>query len=224
MWSFKHNLEKCVLWIHILKPLQVKKFIMNSSISIRIWRRRYNMLNWKHYSRRMFTKRKTTLNTYTRHDYFYIARHWLSCEISIKLQLFFIRTKFFRWTNSQVRYSLLWEKVWLEKCYSDTAPSEQLVNKWFAEFKRGRTSTDEVDVVTTEYIKNVHKIVLTNRSVKLEVKAVFKMRATFANSKPKQQHVKGVWSCFGEIVSWRTSFKAIKNARVSCFCSLNFLK
>ena len=34
-------------------------------------------------------------------------------------------------------------KQWLDKCYPDSAPSRQMVEKWFADFKRGRTNTDD---------------------------------------------------------------------------------
>ena len=37
------------------------------------------------------------------------------------------------------------EKQWLEKCYPDSAPSRQMVKKWFANFKRGRTNTDDAE-------------------------------------------------------------------------------
>ena len=33
-------------------------------------------------------------------------------------------------------------KQWFEKCYSDSALSRQMVEKWFADFKRDRTNTD----------------------------------------------------------------------------------
>ena len=32
-------------------------------------------------------------------------------------------------------------KQWLDKHYPNSAPSRQMVEKWIAEFKRGRTST-----------------------------------------------------------------------------------
>lgn len=65
-------------------------------------------------------------------------------------------------------------KAWLDKCYPDSAPSGQMVEKWFADFKRGRTDTDDaersarpIEVVTPKSIRKVHKIVLENRKVKL---------------------------------------------------------
>lgn len=64
--------------------------------------------------------------------------------------------------------------AWLDKCYPDSVPSRQTVEKWFADFKRGHTDTDDaersgrpIEVVTPENIKKVHRIVLENRKVKL---------------------------------------------------------
>ena len=34
-------------------------------------------------------------------------------------------------------------KQWLDKCYSDPAPSETTVKRWYADFKRGRTDTND---------------------------------------------------------------------------------
>ena len=36
-------------------------------------------------------------------------------------------------------------KQWLDKCYPDYALSRQMVEKWFADFKRSRTNTDDVE-------------------------------------------------------------------------------
>lgn len=65
-------------------------------------------------------------------------------------------------------------KAWLDKCYPDSAPSRQTVEKWFADFKRGRTDTDDaersgrpIEVVTPENIKKVHRIVSENRKPRL---------------------------------------------------------
>ena len=58
-------------------------------------------------------------------------------------------------------------KKWLDKCYPDSASSRQMVEKWFADFKRGRTNTDDAECsgstnseVVPENIKKVHKMVL----------------------------------------------------------------
>ena len=74
-------------------------------------------------------------------------------------------------------------KKWLDKCYSDSAPSKVTVERWFAEFKCGRTSTEDAErsgrpneVVTPENIKKAHKIILENRKVKLqEIADIMKM-------------------------------------------------
>jgi len=64
-------------------------------------------------------------------------------------------------------------KEWLEKCYGDSAPSETTINRWFADFKRGRRDTGDAkrsgrpnEAVTPENIK-IHKIVLNDRKLKL---------------------------------------------------------
>ena len=60
-------------------------------------------------------------------------------------------------------------KQWLDKCYPGFAPSRQIVKKWFADFKRGRTNTHDAErsrrlnsAVVPENIKKVHKIFLAN--------------------------------------------------------------
>ena len=57
-------------------------------------------------------------------------------------------------------------KQWIDKCYPDSAPSRKMVDKWFADFKRGRTNTDDAErsgrrnsVVVPENIKIIHKMV-----------------------------------------------------------------
>ena len=62
----------------------------------------------------------------------------------------------------------------LEKCYGDSAPSKKTVCLWYAEFKRGRTDTEDAkrsgrsnEVDTPETIKKVHQIVFENRKLKL---------------------------------------------------------
>ena len=63
---------------------------------------------------------------------------------------------------------------WLQTCYPDSAPSKRTICYWFAEFKRGRTDTDDgersgrpIEVVTPENIKKVHKLVISDRKLKL---------------------------------------------------------
>lgn len=65
-------------------------------------------------------------------------------------------------------------KQWLDKCYSDSAPSATTVKRWYADLKRGRTDTNDAErpgrpnsAVVPENIKKVHKIVLADRKLKL---------------------------------------------------------
>lgn len=53
---------------------------------------------------------------------------------------------------------------WLEKCYPNCAPSKTTICRWFTEFQRGRTSTDDAErsgrpnsAVTPENIKKSTK-------------------------------------------------------------------
>ena len=63
---------------------------------------------------------------------------------------------------------------WLDKHYGDSAPKKPTIIDWYAEFKPGRTSTDETErsgrpksAVVPKNIKNIHKIVLKDRKMKL---------------------------------------------------------
>ena len=63
---------------------------------------------------------------------------------------------------------------WLEKCYGDSAPSKTTICRWYAEFERGHTDTEDAEhsgrpneIVTPETIKKVHQIVFENRKLKL---------------------------------------------------------
>ena len=65
-------------------------------------------------------------------------------------------------------------KQWLNKRYGDSAPGKSITIDWYAEFKRGRTNTDDAErsgrpksAVVPENITKVHKIVLGNRKLKL---------------------------------------------------------
>lgn len=65
-------------------------------------------------------------------------------------------------------------KKWLDKCYPDAAPSRQMVERWIAEFKRGRTNTDDAErsgrpnsVVVPGTIEKVRKLVQADRKLKL---------------------------------------------------------
>ena len=65
-------------------------------------------------------------------------------------------------------------KQWLNKCYPDSAPSRPMVEKWFADFERDRTSTDDAErsrcansAVAPDKIKKVHESVLVDCKLKL---------------------------------------------------------
>ena len=54
-------------------------------------------------------------------------------------------------------------------CRHDFFPSRQMVEKWFADFERGRTNTDDAErfgcadlAVVRENIKKFHKMVCDN--------------------------------------------------------------
>ena len=60
---------------------------------------------------------------------------------------------------------------WLQKCYPDSAPSKRTICYWFAEFKRGRTDTDDgehagrpIEAVTPKkHLKKIHELVISDR-------------------------------------------------------------
>ncbi|EGI57968.1 Histone-lysine N-methyltransferase SETMAR, partial [Acromyrmex echinatior] len=63
---------------------------------------------------------------------------------------------------------------WLQKCYPTSAPSRTTVYRWFSEFKMDRTSTEDAprsgrpkEVTNAEIAKQVYRIVLSDRKVKL---------------------------------------------------------
>ena len=65
-------------------------------------------------------------------------------------------------------------KQWLDKRYGDSELGKSTIIDWYAEFKRGRTNTDDAErsgdpklAVITENIAKVHKIVLVDRKLKL---------------------------------------------------------
>ena len=66
-------------------------------------------------------------------------------------------------------------KQWLVKCYSDSAPSKTTVKRWYADFKYGRTVTNDAErsghpnsaVVLANIKKKLYKLVLTDRILKL---------------------------------------------------------
>ena len=65
-------------------------------------------------------------------------------------------------------------KQWLDKRYGDSASGKSTIIVWYAEFRRGRTNTDDAErsgrlkaAVVPENITKVHKIVLGDRKLKL---------------------------------------------------------
>ena len=65
-------------------------------------------------------------------------------------------------------------KQWLHKYYSDSAPSETTVKRWYSDFKGGRIDSNDGELsgrpdsaVVSENIKNFHKLVLAYRKLKL---------------------------------------------------------
>ena len=68
-------------------------------------------------------------------------------------------------------------KQWLDTRYPDSAPSKQLVEKWFADFKRVGTNTDGAErsgrpnlAVVPENIKKGYKMVFADHKLKLREK------------------------------------------------------
>lgn len=65
-------------------------------------------------------------------------------------------------------------KAWLDKCYPDSAPPKSTIEYWFAEFRRGRTSTDDAErsgrpkeAVIPGIIQQVRRLLLNDRKVKV---------------------------------------------------------
>ena len=65
-------------------------------------------------------------------------------------------------------------KQWLDRRYGDSASGKSTIIDWYAEFKRGRTNTDDAErfgrpksAVVPKNITKVHKIVLGNRKLEL---------------------------------------------------------
>ena len=65
-------------------------------------------------------------------------------------------------------------KQWLDKCYSDSAPSKTTVKRCYADFKSSHTDTNDAEnsgrpnsVVISENTKKFHKLALANRKLKL---------------------------------------------------------
>ena len=65
-------------------------------------------------------------------------------------------------------------KQWLDKRYGDSVAGKSTIIDWYAEFKRSRINTDDAErfgrpksAVVTENITKVHKVVLSDRKLKL---------------------------------------------------------
>ena len=61
-------------------------------------------------------------------------------------------------------------KQWFDKCYSDSAPSETTVKRWYADLKCSHTDTNDAErpnsAVVLENTKKLHKLILANRKLK----------------------------------------------------------
>ena len=69
---------------------------------------------------------------------------------------------------------------WLEKCYRENSPSKTTICRWYADFKHGRTNTEDAErpgrpteVATPENTKKILKIILSDREVKSQEIADF---------------------------------------------------
>ena len=92
-------------------------------------------------------------------------------EVLVK-QLFSISKQWIKKKVSSVNQTLLFNggntveaKQWLDKRYGDFAPGKSTIIDWYAEFKCGRTNTDDAErsgrlksAVVSENITKVHKI------------------------------------------------------------------
>ena len=65
-------------------------------------------------------------------------------------------------------------KQWLDKYYSDSAPSETMVKRWYADFKCGRRDTNDAEcsghpnsAVVWKNTKKLHKLILDDCNLKL---------------------------------------------------------
>ena len=65
-------------------------------------------------------------------------------------------------------------KQWLDKCYSDSAPSETTVKRWYVDFERSCTEANDAEcsghpnsAVVPENTEKLHKLVLADLKLKL---------------------------------------------------------
>ena len=79
-----------------------------------------------------------------------------------------------------IKYCFLMEKnivqanEWLDQCYLDSAPLVTMFKRWYADFKRGCTDTNDTEcsshpnsAVVPENTKTFYKIILASRKSKL---------------------------------------------------------
>ena len=97
------------------------------------------------------------------HATFVFFKTMEKCKFPVLIKYYFLMGK-----------NTVQEKEWFGKCYLDSAPSRQIVKKWFTDFKRGCADTDDAkrsgrpnSAVLPENIKNVHKMVLADRKLRL---------------------------------------------------------
>ena len=76
--------------------------------------------------------------------------------------------------------NIMQAQQWLKKCYPDCAPSKTTICRWYADFNRSRTNTNDAErsgrpneAVAPENIKQVSKIIMYDR--KLKVREIAKM-------------------------------------------------
>jgi hypothetical protein len=107
----------------------------------------------------------------------------------VKQLLFIVK----RWIkkNFVAKKNYVEAKAWLDKLYLDSAPATSTVEKWFAKLKRGEmciegvaTSGRPKEAVSVENIKKVHKIILSDRKVKL-----IEIAGTLKISKKRVEHI-----------------------------------
>jgi len=85
-------------------------------------------------------------------------------EFRVLIKHYFLRRKTIAQTEEK-----------LKKYYGDSAPSHYMVQKWFADFRCGRTSTEDAPrsgrsktATDEENVDKVHDIVLADRRLKLK--------------------------------------------------------
>ena len=73
-----------------------------------------------------------------------------------------------------MRKNTIQAKQWLDKYYSDSAPSETMVKRWYADFKCSCTDINDAEcsdhsnsTIVPENTKKLHKLVLASRKLKL---------------------------------------------------------